>query len=196
MSSTSVNVKIVSRLNFELRFKLKLRQCLHSDTADRLHLMCCNAQKSKESLRALLHAKKLCTKTHGGARVGSWKTGYYSNPTTKKRNTGTIWCPQARQNMLKNTPWHERIPMRHWMKVGCPTRGKKKTWSWALVSQIFPEGSPRKLQWLWKSFRGTPSKKLDTFFNLDTTFEIDSSDDFFIFLFYQWDTICFGCCSM
>ena len=55
----SVNVKIVSRLNFELRFKLKLRQCLHSDTADRLHLMCCNAQKSKESLRALLHAKKL-----------------------------------------------------------------------------------------------------------------------------------------
>ena len=53
------DVKIVSRLNFELRFKLKLRQCLHSDTADRLHLMCCNAQKSKESLRALLCAKKL-----------------------------------------------------------------------------------------------------------------------------------------
>ena len=47
------------RLNFELWFKLKLRQSLHSDTADRLHLMCCNAQKSKESLRALLHAKKL-----------------------------------------------------------------------------------------------------------------------------------------
>ena len=55
----SVNVKIVSRLNFELRFKLKLRQCLHSDTADRLHLMCCNSQKSTELLRFLLHAKNL-----------------------------------------------------------------------------------------------------------------------------------------
>ena len=47
----SVNVKIVPRLKFE-------PICLHSDAADPLHLMCWCSQKSMESLRTLLHAKR------------------------------------------------------------------------------------------------------------------------------------------
>jgi len=54
INSTSVKIRIVSRLTVEPIFKHQLEQWLHSDAADRLHLRCCGSQKITEVRCALL----------------------------------------------------------------------------------------------------------------------------------------------
>ena len=143
---------------------------------DVLYKWCCNAQKSKESLRALLHAKKLQKHTvEPGLVPEKLDTILLTQP--RKKGIRAQYDARRRAKICSKTPpgMKEYPRIIEWRLVA-PQEARKSHEVGLLFRKIFLKGRRESFSDCGNPSGEHPPKNWipGTFFNLDTIFEIDS----------------------